>query len=660
MASRVCFGSLPKTAVVRTMLYMDQTVSQLELDLWHTSVIQRLYYIRQLGFADRVFPDAVHNRFNHTIGTVQRVDDILMAAALQTKPENVPGFAGQLKNKSVSDYIKERIDVGRLMAVLHDITHIPFGHTLEDELNIFKTKHDDSGRLTKIFNRLSSQFIWGLYDDYDSSWPDRWSKETMTGERFMVLGSELLTEISGKNRQIENLDVFLVNLLGAQMGLLEMHHAPKEAYRKLFIFQLLSRLKMEFEVFNPSNDHFLIDAIGNTICADLLDYSRRDFRMTGMTGDYDDRIFRSFILVEHCKDNETRVCLALKVFSNKLKPDVLREVLRILELRYDEAERVLFHPAKCCAGAMLGRIVSALGISDYLEEMLSMGDEVFLNWVENQLEEKEKFLTVIKNNGEGDLQQEIRNSQQHPEILKAALARLGMGVQENNYKLSDKVKSLLEIELNEVSSALALATRLRYRHYYQLAFEVTTEADDSRGKEISTKYKNPAEQNRLVHEIEDACYLPRGTILVHCPKRNTNFKEAEVLIHFSPDQPPVPLKDADEESPQLARWAKRARDISDDYNSIWRLRVFIHKGYPLYLASVVDFIQSKLRVSNSQHLQAAFEHSEDFQTAKKFLEDIGGKEGRVRIHKAIADMKASAKSENVGRTFAEALEKYKL
>jgi HD superfamily phosphohydrolase len=41
------------------------------LELLHTPLFQRLYDLKQLGYSDRVFPDAVHSRFNHLIGVAE-------------------------------------------------------------------------------------------------------------------------------------------------------------------------------------------------------------------------------------------------------------------------------------------------------------------------------------------------------------------------------------------------------------------------------------------------------------------------------------------------------------------------------------------------------------------------------------------------------------
>jgi HD superfamily phosphohydrolase len=41
--------------------------------------MQRLYGLRQLGLADRIFIDASHARIHHVVGVLQQVDKLVFA-----------------------------------------------------------------------------------------------------------------------------------------------------------------------------------------------------------------------------------------------------------------------------------------------------------------------------------------------------------------------------------------------------------------------------------------------------------------------------------------------------------------------------------------------------------------------------------------------------
>src|SRR5262249_25957591 len=69
---------------------------------------------------------------------------------------------------------------------------------------------------------------------------------------------------------------------------------------------------------------------------------------------------------------------AIQIFTDKMRYDVLSEMSGILKARYLINERVLFHPTKCAAGAMLGTTVQLLGLRDLPGWMQVLGDQEFL------------------------------------------------------------------------------------------------------------------------------------------------------------------------------------------------------------------------------------------------------------------------------------------
>ena len=89
----------------------------LVLGLIETPEVQRLRRIRQLGLGFLVFPGAVHTRFEHGIGAMA-----LMQEALDTLREK----------GTVMD--TDEIDGALAAALLHDVGHGPFSHTLEHQL----------------------------------------------------------------------------------------------------------------------------------------------------------------------------------------------------------------------------------------------------------------------------------------------------------------------------------------------------------------------------------------------------------------------------------------------------------------------------------------------------------------------------------------------
>ncbi|CAN5542160.1 HD domain-containing protein [soil metagenome] len=87
------------------------------LDLIETPAFQRLRRIRQLGLGFLVFPGAAHSRFEHALGAMA-----LMQEALQTIREKGTVLTTDEEEAALA------------CALLHDIGHGPFSHTLENEL----------------------------------------------------------------------------------------------------------------------------------------------------------------------------------------------------------------------------------------------------------------------------------------------------------------------------------------------------------------------------------------------------------------------------------------------------------------------------------------------------------------------------------------------
>ena len=127
---------MSQTKLIRDAVHGDIVMNSLEVELMDTPEFQRLRGIKQLGTAYLVFPSAVHTRFEHSLGTSWMAHRILAA---------VRRSAGVSADE-------ERLI--RVASLLHDITHIPFGHTLEDERRVLP-RHDKDEQRVAYFLRDS-------------------------------------------------------------------------------------------------------------------------------------------------------------------------------------------------------------------------------------------------------------------------------------------------------------------------------------------------------------------------------------------------------------------------------------------------------------------------------------------------------------------------
>src|SRR5437899_2617173 len=128
---------MSKRKLIRDAVHGDIEMDALEVELMDTPEFQRLRGIKQLGTAYLVFPSAVHTRFEHSLGTSWMAHRMVEAIRLRQviSPDD--------------------IRLIRVAALLHDITHIPFGHTLEDERRVLP-RHDKDEERVDYFLRASS------------------------------------------------------------------------------------------------------------------------------------------------------------------------------------------------------------------------------------------------------------------------------------------------------------------------------------------------------------------------------------------------------------------------------------------------------------------------------------------------------------------------
>lgn len=121
------------------MLVRDPVHGDIELDPQQSAIldraeVQRLRGIKQLGTAFLVYPGALHTRFDHSLGTCAMAQRIVHS----------------LRKRGVAVDASLARAIG-MAALLHDVTHVPFGHTFEDERRLFP-RHDKGARLAWLLD----------------------------------------------------------------------------------------------------------------------------------------------------------------------------------------------------------------------------------------------------------------------------------------------------------------------------------------------------------------------------------------------------------------------------------------------------------------------------------------------------------------------------
>ena len=113
-----------KRGVLYDVLYGFVPITEWEEKIINSPFFQRLRWIKQLSFANYIFPGAEHNRFGHTIGVMHSMDQMLRALGLAVPDQEL----FDVKSTSAPAMLHKSL---RIAALLHDIGTFPFSHTVE-------------------------------------------------------------------------------------------------------------------------------------------------------------------------------------------------------------------------------------------------------------------------------------------------------------------------------------------------------------------------------------------------------------------------------------------------------------------------------------------------------------------------------------------------
>ena len=551
-------ASADRTPETRLQEFLDPihgfvSYSSREIKIIDHPAFQRLFNMHQLGQTNLVFRGATHCRGEHALGAVAVAEQLISAIDNAFVRESESLAQTQSMGDQDLDPVDHEWAVGerlspleatffRLAVLLHDIGHVVAGHTLEDELGLLH-KHDDLKRIVKILDKT----VWG---DLDITTLTDGSNESLrdTIDRLYESDAAEAAVLKIERHKFNSQHTVKTGPLDPTAILLEIiaHDSinkPNDDPDIEIVYESESR-SQQFRL------AILQDLVGNTVCADLLDYLHRDWQHIGKPRPPDARLLQYVEVRTNARTKRSHVVVNLRSDQEHgYRPDAISSILELLENRYHLWEVALLHRTKTAAAAMLERaIAEKLDDSGLLSQDPSN--------ITSDLEELEdKLLDTILETSDAEIY----------DVLRSADWRRKKG--RRSRKKTDSI------------DPLDLFWRLRYRVLHKEVSRVQS----SRGREISDELapRKGSQQARIeagksrlssMRALERDFELASGSLVMHVVPYGLGKKLAEVRVLY--DDRVVPLDQLDDEQDERISGGHLQAQLKR-FNQLWRASLFV-------------------------------------------------------------------------------------
>jgi HD superfamily phosphohydrolase len=459
-------------------LYGMIEISPFEKRLIACREMQRLREIRQLGVAHLVYPAAEHSRFTHSLGVcyqakklVDKINSNLTRESRYRDWRDCGFYRGSEGAVSpVQSQSLERIErvVISAAALLHDLSHGPFSHDMEPPKSSHfydrLPEHDEFAANPVFFRYLfdvGSSQVAGVIGAFNQVfWQSGMLRPENAGawaarvrgkkEAFAYVSDSGYIRIddTGPIRQgsprseytelpVLGVMLFEIHLFEKESSWLDIRRDAKtKRIKKLYPQATLENIATDWistsdisqiEQKTPSLQWgplfgwfkpYRKEIIGNTICADLIDYVGRDGYNTGILSHVDLKFLDRMAITRAVLGDGKAVDLSLNwneipdtcehvvfdLFDHKrgfIRQSIITEILACLHARYLLCERVYQHRVSEGGRAMLQEIARLLCEAKVLSGSVIhdesttcnckiVGDASFLTWV-SMLSESEQI-----------------------------------------------------------------------------------------------------------------------------------------------------------------------------------------------------------------------------------------------------------------------------
>ncbi len=588
-----------KEVTHRDEIHGDVAYDPLAVALLDTAALQRLGRVYQLGYSHLVYRGGTHTRLSHCMGAYATADRLVTALArnyegersrppgaiepsdfLPTPPSQAAGRAGQPTldlgleptigcGQELADRWAVLRHLVRWAALLHDIGHVPLGHTLEDEFEGIYERHDSfsSPRLHHLWISDASGGVPEVAAVLRRKdlYPDAFERVGIVDGKY-VWGAVLL--ICTWKEEVAN---------GRRTTFEEILETANQRARSP-ARQTIERLQEEMGRLSGSLFHpYMADIVANTISADYLDYLQRDPHNLGLDVLKDDRVVSRFY-VGHDHRRQARMALSLVDGRGKPKLDTCTGVVELVRQRYRFAEIVYYHKAKVSASAMLAKVFHLVGVPPDLPEPRDAVDAGEIDGRVNELlsaspSRRRSSVACLRRSA-------FPESLLDPDVGDETLNLL---MRMNAWhKLENALAKKDQHGARDALHGIALLDAIARRELYKVAFSMNAETYPA----LSGKRQSPEnERERSLREVIDglrndaqrraelesqmieAAGWHANSLLLYVPPRFSQAKGIETGALT--DHTVVTLGDHPAVQDQV-------RDLSRHYAALWRLMVLVH------------------------------------------------------------------------------------
>jgi hypothetical protein len=449
----------------------------------------------------------------------------------------------------------------RWAALLHDVGHVPLGHTLEDEFEGLYVKHDSfkSRRIPHLWHEVSP----GL----DSEIRRVFRAKELLPESFQLLG------ITGEEAW-EAVMLICLHKEETKDGRSLSFEETVNSYNGTqfpFVNILKSALQhVSGKIFFP----YMADIVGNTICADYLDYLRRDATNVGLDELRDNRVASRFF-VANDRRGLFRMVLTLEDRHGKPRLDTCTGVVELVRQRFRFAEIIYYHKTKVAASAMLAKVFGLIGTPDDVGPASSLIEIDRIPAITN---------SIIK---DLDALNSLREKCSPSNLLDPSIGdeSLLLWLQERTWnQLTLACGNADRDEIGRLLRGLSLLQALTHRRLYKVCFAIDKNAyrrlspgskedpqiEDRIQETLRAIRDSAAKRTELEKAMATAAKWPEDALLLYVPPRKSQAKGIETKALDEGDV--VTLGSHSAVKDEVAH-------LNDAYKGLWRMILLVHPKF---------------------------------------------------------------------------------